>query len=65
MREDNFEEDEILTEEEKEEKISVFGRLKKGLKKTRNSIVNGLDYVFLDYEEINDDFYEELSSVLK
>ena len=64
MREDNFEEDEILTEEEKEEKISVFGRLKKGLKKTRNSIVNGLDYVFLDYEEINDDFYEELTEVL-
>ena len=49
---------------QEEEKGSFFERLKKGLKKTRNNIVSGLENVFLDYEVIDDDFYEELTEVL-
>ena len=49
---------------QEEVKGSFFERLKKGLKKTRNNIVSGLENVFLDYEVIDDDFYEELTEVL-
>lgn len=41
-----------------------FERLKEGLKKTRTSIANGLDSVFGDYSEVDDDFFEDLTDVL-
>ena len=47
-----------------EEKSKFFDRLKKGLKKTRNNIVKGFESVFLDYETITDDFYDELEEVM-
>ncbi len=50
--------------EEKEEKKGFFSRLKDGLSKTRNNIVNGLDSVFGDYSAIDDDFFEELEEIL-
>ena len=41
-----------------------FNRLKEGLKKTRNNIVNGIDSVFSGFSTIDEDFYEELEEIL-
>ena len=41
-----------------------FERLKAGLTKTRDSLVNGLDSVFGDYSQVDDDFFEELEEQL-
>ena len=41
-----------------------FERLKEGLSKTRTNIVNGLDSVFGDYSQVDDDFFEELEEQL-
>ena len=41
-----------------------FERLKQCLKKTRDSIADGLDSVFGDYSEVDEDFFEELEEVL-
>ncbi len=42
------------------EKKGFFSRLKAGLSKTRDNIVNGIDSVFNGYSMIDEDFYEEL-----
>ena len=47
-----------------EEKQGFFRRLVNGLSKTRNNIVAGFDSIFLGYEVIDDDFYEELEEIL-
>lgn len=47
-----------------EEKKSFFARLKSGLKKTRDNIVNGIDSVFSGFSAIDEDFYEELEEIL-
>lgn len=47
-----------------EEKKSFFKRLKKGLGKTRDNIVGGIENVFSGFSQIDDDFYEELEEVL-
>ena len=47
-----------------EEKLGFFGRLKQGLTKTRDNIVNSMDSVFYGFSEIDDDFYEELTDIL-
>ena len=44
--------------------MGLFERLKEGLSKTSSSIANGLDAVFGDYSQVNDDFFEELEEVL-
>ncbi|MDO4265721.1 MAG: signal recognition particle-docking protein FtsY [Eubacteriales bacterium] len=41
-----------------------FERLKEGLTKTRDNLVNGLDSVFGDYSQVDDDFFEELEEQL-
>lgn len=41
-----------------------FERLKEGLTKTRENLVNGLDSVFGDYSQVDDDFFEELEEQL-
>mgnify|MGYP001771794536 CR=1 FL=1 len=41
-----------------------FYRLKEGLTKTRNNIVNGIDSVFSGFSTIDEDFYEELEEIL-
>lgn len=46
------------------EKKGFFSRLKEGLAKTRNNIVNGIDSVFNGYSMIDEDFYEELEEIL-
>ncbi len=46
------------------EKKGLFSRLKSGLTKTRNALVNGIDSLFSGFSEIDDDFYEELEEIL-
>ncbi len=46
------------------EKTGFFGKLVKGLSKTRNSISNGIDALFSGFSSIDDDFYEELEELL-
>lgn len=41
-----------------------FSRLKEGLTKTRDNIVNGIDSVFNGFSSIDEDFYEELEEIL-
>jgi fused signal recognition particle receptor len=43
---------------------SFFEKLQKGLSKTRDNIARGIDNVFSGYEEIDEDFYEELEETL-
>ena len=47
-----------------EEKMGFFVKLKNGLKKTRDNIVNGIDSVFNGFSSIDEDFYEELEEIL-
>ena len=47
-----------------EEKQGLFKRLKQGLQKTRNNIAQGIDSLFLGYDKLDDDFYEELEELL-
>lgn len=47
-----------------EEKKGLFSRLRAGLTKTRDSIKNGMDSLFLGYDKLDDDFYEELEEIL-
>ena len=47
-----------------EEKQGLFKRLKQGLTKTRDNIVHGIDTLFLGYDKLDDDFYEELEELL-
>ena len=47
-----------------EDRKGFFSRLKSGLSKTRNNIVAGFDSIFMGYEIIDDDFYEELEEIL-
>lgn len=47
-----------------ENKTGFFGRLVKGLTKTRNSIAHGFDAIFSGFSNIDEDFYEELEETL-
>ena len=47
-----------------EKKRGFFAKLVEGLNKTRSTIVSGLENVFLGYNAIDDDFYEELEETL-
>ncbi|MCM1086982.1 MAG: signal recognition particle-docking protein FtsY [Blautia sp.] len=47
-----------------EEKKGFFSRLKAGLSKTRENIVQGIDAVFNGFSYIDEDFYEELEEIL-
>ncbi|MBQ8307148.1 MAG: signal recognition particle-docking protein FtsY [Blautia sp.] len=47
-----------------EEKKGFFKRLVSGLQKTRDNIVAGFDSLFMGYDVIDDDFYEELEEIL-
>ena len=50
--------------QEMEKKDGFFGRLVKGLQKSRDSFVDNIDYAFRGYTDITEDFYEELEEVL-
>lgn len=47
-----------------ENKTGFFGKLVKGLSKTRNSIAQGIDAIFSGFSSIDEDFYEELEETL-
>lgn len=47
-----------------EKKKGFFAKLVEGLNKTREAVVSGLENVFLGYNAIDDDFYEELEETL-
>ena len=47
-----------------EKKKEFFSRLVEGLTKTRNAVVSGIENVFLGYDVIDEDFYEELEETL-
>ncbi len=47
-----------------EEKQGFFSRLKKGLSKTRNSIMSSFESIFSGFSSIDDDFYEEIEEIL-
>ena len=47
-----------------EKKKGFFSRLVEGLTKTRNAVVSGIENVFLGYDVIDEDFYEELEETL-
>lgn len=47
-----------------EEKKGFFSRLKQGLAKTRNNIVQSMDSVFHGFSKIDEEFYEELEEIL-
>ena len=47
-----------------EEKQGFFSRLVKGLSKTRDNIVSGIDAIFSGFSSIDDDFYEEIEEIL-
>lgn len=44
--------------------MGFFDKLKEGLEKTRTNIANGLDSVFGDYSQVDDDFFEDLEEML-
>lgn len=52
---------EIINEEEKS---GFFGKLKKGLSKTRNGINGKINDVLKNYRKIDEDFFEELEEIL-
>lgn len=57
--------DNLLNENQEEpKKAGFFSRLVKGLTKTRDNIVSGLDSIFSGFSKIDDDFYEELEEIL-
>lgn len=47
-----------------EEKKGFFAKLIKGLSKTRDNIVSGIDNIFKGFKSIDDDFYEEIEETL-
>ena len=47
-----------------EKKKGFFSKLVAGLSKTRNAIVSSIENVFLGYNSIDEDFYEELEEIL-
>lgn len=47
-----------------EEKQGFFKRLVKGLTKTRDNIVSGIDSIFSGFSSIDEDFYEEIEETL-
>ena len=46
------------------EKKGFLSRLVKGLTKTRDTIVSGIDSIFSGFSSIDEDFYEELEEIL-
>lgn len=56
--------EELKNNNTEEQSQGFFSRLKKGLEKTRKNITFGLDSVFGAYDELDDDFFEELEEQL-
>lgn len=50
--------------EEKKENLSFFERLKKGIEKTKKDFSNKLNQIFLGYDKVDEEIFEELEEVL-
>lgn len=50
--------------ESKQAKSSFFGRLKDGLKKTRDSITHSIDQVLVSFGKVDEELFEELEETL-
>lgn len=71
QKENNLQEKVVLTENNNEDanseeksKLSLFGRLKQGLEKTRKGITEKVDYILKSYQKIDEELFEELEEVL-
>ena len=53
-----------MVREEKEKKRGFFSKLKDSLTRTRDNISGKVDQLVATYEELDDDFYEELTDIL-
>jgi len=60
----DFENENVNVNVNEEKKPGFFARLVKGLTKTRDNIVSGLDSIFSGFSKIDEDFYEELEEIL-
>lgn len=59
-----IEEEAIIEEDVKEETKGFFGKLIKGLNKTRQGITDKIDDLFTNYGEIDEELFEELEEIL-
>ncbi|KGG80781.1 cell division protein FtsY [Caloranaerobacter azorensis H53214] len=50
--------------DEEKPKLSLFGRLKQGLEKTRKGITEKVDTILKSYQKIDEELFEELEEVL-
>jgi len=55
---------EPAVEQQSEQRLSFFGRLKSGLKRTRGNFSDGLANIFLGQKTIDDDLFEQLETSL-
>jgi len=66
IEEDIVQKEEVEVEESQPEetKLSFFGRLKKGLSKTRNGFVAQVENLFSKFTSIDEELFEELEEIL-
>lgn len=57
-------EDANINQNTEEEQTGLFGKLKKGLSKTRNGITGKINDVLKNYRKIDEEFFEELEEIL-
>jgi fused signal recognition particle receptor len=55
---------EVKEPQQEEQKLSFFGRLKKGLSKTRNGFVAQVENLFSKFTSIDEELFEELEEIL-
>ena len=53
-----------MARDEHEKKKGFFSKLKESLTRTRDSLSGRVDQLVAAYEELDDDFYEELTDIL-
>lgn len=64
QEEEETQEEPFEVAEEGKKKTGFFGKLVKGLTKTRDNILGGVDQVLNSFTKIDEDFYEELEEAL-
>lgn len=58
------EETAAVEEKEKETELSLFGKFKRGLAKTRDSFTSKINDLVANFREVDEEFFEELEDVL-
>lgn len=66
VKEDEVKEEkpEMVEKESEKDKLGFFGRLKDGLKKTRDSITHRIDQVLVSFGKVDEELFEELEEIL-